>query len=435
MYQSGNPFTRLPIFYGWIVVTIAFITMAISVNSRVAFSLLFPAILDEFQWDRSLIAGAFSTGFIISGLFTPILGILMDRWGPRMVIPTGTTLVIAGYLGATTASTPLGIYVTLGIFVITGSIATSYFSHSMFLPNWFVRKRGLAVGIAFSGAGIGSITLLPWFQHIIDNDGWRQACFIIAGLLTLIIPLSIYFQRKRPEDLGLQPDGDGSTTSNHGNPSSNAIVDQDWFSRDWTLGMAMKTMRFWWLFAAIFSALFVWYAVLVHQTVYLVETSFDSTVAATALGLVGLFGVAGQIGIGLLSDRIGREWGWTIALCGFAACYTVLIVLAIIPSNIMLYLMVGLQGLLGYGLASLIGPIHAEIFPGRRFATIFAATGFGGTAGAGAGPWITGYIFDLTGSYQLAFWICVGMSIASIFCIWMAAPRKVMLVSGQSRKL
>ncbi|MBT5244737.1 MAG: MFS transporter [Rhodospirillaceae bacterium] len=434
MSKAENYFTRLPLFYGWIIIAVAFVTMAIAVNARTSFSLLFPAILAEFHWDRSVIAGAFSIGFVASGLFTPVVGMIMDRWGPRVVIPMGATMVIAGLLGATAVTNPLGVYATLGVLVISGSIAMSYISHSMFLPNWFVRKRGLAIGIAFSGVGFGSITLLPWFQNVINTEGWRQACIIIAASVVIIIPLAAYFQRRSPADLGLKPDGDGAISDTDSHKAIDPIVDRKWAETDWTLKLAMKTARFWWIFGAYFCALFVWYAVLVHQTIYLIESGFNSAIAATALGLVGLFGIAGQIGIGAISDRIGREWAWTLSLSGYIACYATLIAIATTPSTFLLYLMVIMQGLLGFGLASIYGAVSVEIFGGRRFATIFAVTGLGGNFGAGVGPWLTGYIFDSTGSYHYAFLLCIAVALTSIFCIWMASPGKIRLVSGQAAR-
>lgn len=434
MRSSSNPFTRLPIFYGWIVIAVAFITMAIAVNARTAFSLLFPAILDEFHWDRGVIAGAFSIGFVASSAFTPFMGFAMDRWGPRVVIPIGAIMVILGLLGATNVSSPLGFYIYLGFLVMNGTVAMTYFSHSMFLPHWFVRKRGLAIGIAFSGTGIGSITLLPWFQEVIDTAGWREACLVIAAVVAIIIPLAAYFQRQRPQELGLEPDGDAGVGSENATVRPDPIVDAEWANIDWTLKLAIRKSRFWWVFAAYFAALYAWYSVLVHQTVYLVETGFDSTTAATALGLVGLFGIIGQIGIGALSDRIGREWAWTFSMCGYVVCYASLLALPGTPSTLLLYLMVAMQGLLGFGLAALYGSVSAEIFAGRRFASIFAVCGLGGNIGAGVGPWLTGYIFDTTGNYQFAFQLCIVMSVLSIICMWVAAPRKVRLVAGQAAR-
>src|SRR5947208_13929518 len=96
--QKGSRLTRLPFFYGWVLVAIAFVTMAVGVNARTAFSLLFPAILDEFGWDRGVTAGAFSFGFLISAVVTPFVGRLMDVRGPRLVIELGVVTMGLGML-------------------------------------------------------------------------------------------------------------------------------------------------------------------------------------------------------------------------------------------------------------------------------------------------------------------------------------------------
>jgi MFS family permease len=197
----------------------------------------------------------------------------------------------------------------------------------------------------------------------------------------------------------------------------------------------MRTARFWWLFAAFFSGLFVWYAVQVHQTRYLIEVGFAPELAAWALGLVGLAGIAGQIVIGHLSDRIGREWAWTLAALGFVLCYLCLLALQARPSATLLYLMVAAQGLLGYGLATVYGAIPAELFQGPRFGTIFGTLSSASILGAASGPWLTGAIYDRVGSYAPAFWLSIGLALVSVACIWLAAPRKVRVVAGQVARL
>jgi len=170
---------RLPIYYGWIVIAVAFVTMAIGINARTAFSLLVPPIVEEFRWDRGIVAGAFSFGFLISALIGPFAGRVMDRRGPRVVVETGAVLVVLGLgLGALTREA-WQFYLTLGLLVGLGGNLLGYGIHSQFLPNWFVRRRGLAIGIAFSGAGLGSIILLPWMQAVIARDGWRWACLLL----------------------------------------------------------------------------------------------------------------------------------------------------------------------------------------------------------------------------------------------------------------
>src|SRR5262249_25417085 len=163
------PVLKLPFFYGWIVVAVAFVTMAVGINARTSFSLLFPAILREFGWERGLTAGAFSIGFLISTLFSPLLGRLMDRRGPRVVILLGVAFVGGGMALATLIQRPWQLYATLGLLVSGGSLCLGYTGHALFLPYWFVKRRGPAMGIAFSGVGAGSIVLLPWVQRLIDR--------------------------------------------------------------------------------------------------------------------------------------------------------------------------------------------------------------------------------------------------------------------------
>jgi MFS family permease len=434
--STSAPPLRLPFFYGWVVVSIAFVTMAVSVNARTAFSLLFPPILDEFGWARGQTAGAFTVGFIAASAFAPVFGVLMDRFGPRLVIPLGAVIVSTGFFVATYINTPAMLYLSLGVLVVGGAIGMSYIGHSMFLPNWFVRKRGLAVGIAFSGVGVGAILLLPLTQRYIEAAGWRAACLAMAfAILIVVIPLNALFQRREPADIGLEPDG-GAKRDRAGNATApiDNVVDADWAATDWTLPRALRTGRFWWIVAGAFTGLYAWYSVQVHQTRYLLDVGFGTAESALALGLVGLFGIGGQIGIGALSDRIGREWAWTIACLGFAICYVALIALGSLPEGWLVLVMVIGQGLLGYGLASLFGAIPAEIFAGRRFATIFSVMTIGANIGAGLGPWITGVLFDRTGSYDLAFAVCIVMSLVSAGCIWMAGPRKIRLVAGQAAR-
>ena len=189
---------RLPFYYGWIVVGIGFVTMGICVNARTAFSLLFPRILDEFGWGRGVTAGAFSFGFIASGMLSPLVGRLMDRRGPRFVIEIGVTATAAGLLLATFARTPWHVYLTLGMLVGAGSTFTGYTGQGLFLPNWFVRRRALAMSIAFAGVGFGSIVILPALQAFVERSGWRAGCTLL-GVLTLVmlVPLNVLL-RGRP---------------------------------------------------------------------------------------------------------------------------------------------------------------------------------------------------------------------------------------------
>src|SRR5947199_2383194 len=182
--------------------------LGVGVNARTAFSLLFPQILDEFGWERGLTAGAFSFGFLVSAALSPFLGRLMDRRGPRVVMELGVGLIAVGLLLATLVHQPWHLYATLGVLVGGGSVCLGYTGQALFLPNWFVRRRGLAMSVAFSGVGVGSIVLLPWLGALIARHGWRAACLALAILTLGLLAPRHPLLRRRPEDMGLEPAGD-----------------------------------------------------------------------------------------------------------------------------------------------------------------------------------------------------------------------------------
>jgi len=424
---------RLPFFYGWVVVAVAFVTMGLGVNARTAFSLLFPPILDEFGWERGMTAGAFSFGFLVSAVLSPCIGRLMDRRGPRVVIEMGVGVMAAGLLLAPLVRQPWHLYATLGVLVSGGTNCLGYTGQSLFLPNWFVRRRGFAMSVAFSGVGVGSILVLPWLQALIGRAGWRAACWVLGILvLALLAPLNLLLQR-RPEDLGLAPDGDYAVRTSAASSLTTNVVDAAWVAMDWTLSRAMRTTRFWWIAGGYLCGMFAWYAVQVHQTKYLVEIGVSTTHAAWALGCVSLAGIPGQIVLGHVSDRIGREWVWTVGSLGFALCYLALLGLRNGPTPTLLALMIVSQGMLGYGLTSVIGAIPAEIFQGSHYGTIFGVLMLAAIMGGAAGPWVTGVLYDATGSYTLAFRVAIGCSVLSAGAIWLAGPRQVRAVAGRAQ--
>jgi len=173
----------------------------------------------------------------------------------------------------------------------------------------------------------------------------------------------------------------------------------------------------------------------VHQTKYLLDIGFSPNVGVWALGVVSLLGIPGQIALGALSDRIGREAIWAISSAGFAICFAALIALKYEPGLGLVYLMVFAQGALGYGLTSIMGAVVLEIFQGPHYGSIFGSIMLVALAGGAAGPWVTGALYDLTGDYTIAFGIAIGVSLLSAFAIWQASPGKVRAVAGRLHKV
>jgi MFS family permease len=380
--------------------------MGVGVNARTAFSLLFPPILDEFGWPRGVTAGAFSFGFFVSALLGPFLGRLMDRRGPRAVMLLGVALVCAGLGLAPRASAPWHLYLTLGVLVAGGTV----------LPGLH-RTRALSAELVRAAARARDRHRVLRRRRGRDRD---PAVALVADRSSRLARGGPGDGRARRRDASPAellhapaPGGPGAFARRRHGPrvrdSRRRAPVERRRSRlggnRLALARAMQTARFWWVAIGFAASLFAWYAVQVHQTKYLMEIGFAPAVAAGALGLVAFTGIVGQIALGHLSDRIGREWMWTLSCAGFMATYALLLVMREQPTPALLYLMVAAQGVLGYGLASI----------------------FGGAIG----PWVAGALHDRTGSYVLAFWIAIAVSAVSAAAIWLAAPRKVRAVAGR----
>ncbi len=434
---------RLPFYYGWIVVAVALVTLGMGYTARAIFSLLYTPILDEFGWDRGLTAAIFSVGFVSAIVYAPLIGFSIERFGPQIVMPIATILVATGFVLATVATEPWHFMVNVGVLVVGMTTLLAFNGPFIFVPKWFEANRALALGIMSSGVGVFGVIVLPAFQWMIDAYDWRTACLVYAAMLVVVIvPLTAVLQRRAPEDLGLLPDGRPHehvpNTASTTKPQVRLIVvDQKWAAVEWTLARAIRTLRFWLVATAFFTSLFAWYALVVHQTQYLRDTGFDATTAAFALGLVPVFGIAGQICLGWLGDRIYREWVWMLSMAGFAVAALLLLALELWPADapitiekqILMYAMVAVQGFFGFALPAVYGAVAADIFQGKNYGIIFGTLTISGSLGGAAGPWAFGWLHDLTASYQSALWLEIGMAVLSCIVIWVASPRSVRRVA------
>ena len=220
------------------------------------------------------------------------------------------------------------------------------------------------------------------------------------GLLVLLVlgPINLFVWRT-PQQLGLLPDGSpppGAAATGAVTRTSSTLPGRRSIGR---FRLAVRTSRFWWLALGYFCALIAWYAVQVHQTKYLIEVGFSSARCGVGAGGRERRRHSGQVGLGALSDRIGREWVWTAGCAGFAVCYAALIALEHAPAHALLYVMVISQGFLGYALTSVMGPIAAEIFEGPHYGSIFGTITRVDRRRRGR-PWITGVLHDMTGQLQ-----------------------------------
>jgi MFS family permease len=282
-----------------------------------SFSVFFLAIVNEFGWSRGSASSIFSIFLLCHALAGLLCGYLQDRFGPRIVIPLGT-IILAIALGLTSQANSLWQFI-IAYGVLAGSSISllGFTSHSAFLPNWFERKRGLAVGITTSGIGFGMLLLVPMVEKSISAFGWRTTYILLAVVILLFVgPLNAIFSRRRPEDLNLRPDGDapGNRVGLSQPSMMMKIMDADWAKENWTLRKAIHTRRFWLLLATFFCLSYAYQGTLLHSISAMVDAGLARTTAAYYFAILGITGSAGKILFGYFSDRIGRERANTVGV-------------------------------------------------------------------------------------------------------------------------
>lgn len=422
------------LFYGWIIAVISFLTLAISFGVRASFSVFYVAILNEFGWARADTALIFSTGIIVYGLMSPLAGSFVERFGPRRVLLVGSLMLGLGMAGCSQANTIWHFCLLYGGVGSLGIALVGYVPNSAILANWFVKRRGAAFGILNAGFGLcGSVTLLA--QWLISTVGWRMAFLVLSVIPpTIVAPLTLIFIRHRPQDIGLLPDGASRVEPDEAEAAQESplLLDEEGAQNEWTVPKAVRTYRFWALFLTSF---FVWgfgcSIIFVHQIAFFVDIGFTAVFAASIAFFHGAVSLIGNGG-GLLSDRIGREKIFSLACAGIVLGTFLLITIKDTSSPWLVYLFAVIFGLGVGGVGPAFTASVADIFHGRSFGVINGLVETGFAAGAIFGPWLAGYIYDVNGSYTLAFFILILAVGAAIACMWIASPRKVRSIGGKS---
>ena len=410
------------IFYGWVIVGIAVIGMTLVYGIRHSFPVFFPPILDEFGWSRGSTALMFSINLLIYGFVAPVAGSLSDRWKPRRLMPIGLIILSAATAGCAFASELWHFYLLYGILVPLGNAFSGWPLLAPALSNWFVKRRGLMMGLGLSGIGLSFVYGI-FAEFVISQLGWRSAYFALAStLLVLPLPLYLIFFHYRPEDKGLKAYG-----TNEGSVSKSTVSDvtrsEIPMARDWIFSQAIKTYQLWLL---VLSNLLYWgigiYLVLAHQVKFTEDVGYSSRFAASVFALYGVCMIAGFLSSSI-SDWIGREKTVTVAA---TLSIGALVALISVNDTSQPWLLYVYAICFGYG-AALYGATSfaamADIFHGKHFGALGALILTGMGIGATIGPWLGGYIYDISGSYTSAFILCIVCFGVACIVFWIAAPR------------
>jgi len=395
-------------FYGYAVVMAAFLIMVVTQGMLYSFGVFFKPLSAEFGWTRAVTSGAFSLSTILKGALYILTGRLNDRIGPRAVM-TGCGLFLGlAYLLMSHTNAIWHLYLFYGVMVAVG-MSGGFVPMLSTVSRWFVRRRGLMVGIVAAGSGLGTLIVPPLANWLISSYDWRTSYAIMGAAALVIIVVAAQFMKRDPSRTGRLPHERKETspaTSEH--EASGFLYAQ-----------AVRTGQFRVLTVAAFALGLCHYIIMVHIVPHATDLGMSTAGAASILAAIGIANVAGKVLAGGAGDRLGSKKA--SVLC-FALASCSLVVLLLADSLWAFYLFAGIFGFAVGGLLSLLALLVADQFGLRSHGVILGSVVFALDIGGAVGPTLAGYIFDVTGSYQPAFLFCLGVSITGLVVTALLRP-------------
>ena len=394
-HEGGSRF-----FYGYFVVGASLLIMSVMWGGYYAFGVFFKPMLDEFGWTRAMISGAFSLASIVNGLLTVAVGGLTDKYGPRMVMTVCGLLLGLGFILMSQVSDVFQLYLFYGILVGAG-MSGSFVPLTSTVARWFFKRRGLMTGIVTAGSGIGALIGPPVASRLILIHGWRMSYVILGGITLLTVVLSTQLIKRDPKQVGQFPYGENETEE----------MELNLRVEEFSLKEAVRVPQFWIFSATGFCYGYCVFAIMVHITPHAIESGISAVRAANILATIGGFSILGKVLLGRAGDIIGNR---RTLILGFILMSIALICLAPAKMAWLPFLIAGIFGFAYGGIAVSHSPLLAELFGLRSHALIFGVFAISVSLGRATGPLLTGYLFDVTNSYQMAFLVCAVISLTGI---------------------
>jgi MFS family permease len=400
---------RPKFFYGYVIVAAA-LAMAIAMwGARFSFGVFFSPVLEEFGWTRAATSGGFSLTWAFTGLLSIVVGRLNDKFGPRLIMTIAGFVVGLGYLLMSQLSSLWQLYLFYGLISI-GMSAVLVPTLST-VARWFVKMRAFMTGIVLAGTGIALMVIVPAANRAIMNYGWRMAYIIVGMVVIVVVVMAAQFLRRDPYQAGKLPYGyDGSSTSASGAGTSGLFLRE-----------ALRTRQVWLISLVYFCTYFIYNILLVHTVIYATGEGISSTGAVGIMAFLGGAGIAGRMLMGILADRVGNK---QVMVLGAGLMMITLFWFLMAKDLWMLFLFGVVFGFGHGGMATMESPIVAHVFGMRSHGVILGLVFFSDTAGGAMGPFLAGYLFDVTSSYRLAFFLCAILGVANLIAVLLIRPLK-----------
>src|SRR6516162_2132097 len=391
----------------WLMLGGALAAFTVSAGIMHSYAVFLVAFIEEFRWSRSETSIAYSVSQLVAGGSSPLVGAMVDKLGPRRLLLLGGSLLFIGLLGSALISALWQDVLLYGIIMTIGANCLGLVVFVPLLSRQFVRRRGMAISIVQSANGFGRAASAPLVQLLISTIGWRETFLAQAAFIAAAVPLlAAIFRRAARYPIAAKP----------GSPAAPAPVAPA--VPGWTLAEAVRTPHFWLLFAVYLFTGVGSFLVSLHQLAFAVDVGFDKLYAAGVLGIGSFLAIGGTIVTGTLSDYIGREWSAILAY-GVSIVGVVCALLITSPDqHWLLWLHACFFGLTWGARGPAITAKTADLFPGSRLGTILGVITIGSGIGSAAGAWGAGFIFDVSGSYRLAFLLSILFYICGCIAFW-----------------
>ncbi len=413
---------RTPFFYGWVILFSAASTQVVR-NSAASLTIavfIFP-LSEEFGWSRALIAGAASLGGLAASFASPMVGWLVDRYGARLVLFSSVVVLGISTVSLAWATVPIAFYVAYGVGRVIFSSPVQIGS-SVVVSRWFIRMRGRATGILFWSHSIGLVAFPLIASVIIGVSGWREA-WIVLGIMVwaiALLPTGLLLVQQ-PEDVGLQPDGDppipaSTAPDGYGAEAASSPAAEE---PVWTLREAMRTPALWMFATATGSVFLVQAGVNTHLAAYLRDQGLSAAFAGFGISLNAAFLGLGSLFWGWLTERVPPRYVMA-AIAVIVGGSSALFIIADSTVEVLAY-----STLFGFGVGGLLSvpPVaYADYYGRRSLGVIRGVTEPLTSFGQAIGAVLAGVVFDLTGSYQLAFATFAILSGLAMMLVLFARP-------------
>ena len=401
MQDGGNTSTfKSGFYYGYIIVIAIFITMVFAFGSNFAFGVFFKPVQDEFNWTRAMTAGAFSLCMIVQGIMGTVMGGLTDRFGPRLVMTVSGILIGIGYFLMAQVNSLWQLYVFYGLIIGVG-MSSGYVTLLSTTARWFVKRRNLMTGIVLIGMSIGTLLAPPISERLISSLDWRTSYIITAVAVAVVVISAAQFLKREPSSVGQVPDGK--------KVEDRKVTDLN--NQGFTLKEAFKQKQYWFFMVIEICFGFLLFSVMVHIVNHAIDLQIPVSRAVVVLSALGAFSIVGRVALGNLADRIGNK---KIFMVGLILLVAALLWLFQLKEEWMLYVFAAVFGIAYGGVETSESPMTAWIFGLKSHGLVFGTLSLGFTVGASLGPLMTGFIFDINGSYKLAFIILAAIGVIGI---------------------